>query len=161
MKHPLRQAPRHDLLFEELSTSLVEAVRIGGRWIAAGAAALVVAGVSSGAALALPPYSVHITVQSTITKSSQFEIVVAGNSANLSRLIVFTDRRLCALTAGRESSHPKAVKIIAQNVVGAYSKVRTLQAKVVGQHEVCAYLRATPPSSLQRARATAAYNVVP
>ena len=135
------------------------------RRLIAGATVLAVGGAVSGQALALSPYTVHVSVvPSVVTKSHDFRITAAGRSSNASILTVFIDPHKCALTAKVEVTRPKAVKIISQTVVHHYTKTRVGTATVVGAHHVCAYLTAVPPQPsllLQYARATAPYTVVP
>jgi hypothetical protein len=124
-----------------------------------GLAACVLACTSTGAALAIVPYTVHLTVPATVTKGNPFSVAAAGYSANLSQLTVFLDNRVCAKTSAREDSHPKAVKIITAPVVGNYTKTQTAHALILGTHHACAYLTAPPPAGFPRAHAAASYTV--
>jgi hypothetical protein len=131
--------------------------------LAAGFAALALVVAGSAAALASAPYTVKVkVVPNIILKSSPFTVTATGLSANTSQLAVFLDQNMkCAKTAATEALHPKAVKIISQVVVGAYTKTASFAALHLGLHHACGYLTGLPPQSLPRARSTAPYKVVP
>ena len=110
-------------------------------------------------ASALLPYSVHVRVVPTpVAKGSDLRVIANGNSSNTSILVVFLDRQACATTATDERGHP-ATEIIDHAVVGLYKRSRTVLARVAGSHYACAYLIATPPGTLTRGYASAAYAV--
>jgi hypothetical protein len=112
-----------------------------------------------GPALAMPPYTVHITVPSTVKKGQTFDLRVYGFSANTSKLAVFRDNAACATTAALEHTHPGATQFIGQNVTGNYAVTKSLTAVTAGKHYICAYLTGLPPQSLPRAHAMASYTV--
>jgi hypothetical protein len=114
----------------------------------------------AGAAAAQPPYTVSVSVPSTVKLSAPFTVVAAGYSANLSQLTVFHDNQACASTASAESAHPHAVVSVSQQVVNSYSVSRTFTAVSLGSHYFCAYLTSLPPAPLPRAQAFAAYTTV-
>jgi hypothetical protein len=130
-------------------------------WLTAGLAALALTLATTGGALAQTPYTTHISVPSTVKKSSPFTLTVDGFSANLSQLTVFHDQQACASTAAGERMHTHAVVSIAKQVVNSYSVTRTFTAVTLGTHYFCAYLASLPPASLPRAHAFASYVTVP
>jgi len=132
------------------------------RLVVAAVASLGLAGaLAADVASALVPYSVHVRVVPTpVAKGSDFRVIANGNSSNTSILVVFLDRQACATTATDERSHP-ATEIIDHAVVGLYKRSRTILARVAGNHYACAYLIATPPATLTRGHASAAYAVSP
>jgi len=114
---------------------------------------------AAGAAFALLPSAVHVrVVPAPVAKGSDFRVIANGNSSNASILVVFLDRQACASTAAEERSHA-ATEIIDHPVVGLYKRSRTVLARVAGNHYACAYLIATPPATLTRGQASAAYAV--
>jgi hypothetical protein len=133
--------------------------RSSGRVIRVCVATLAATGFLCGVAMAMAPYTVHITVPGTVKKSHSFVLKVFGFSANASQLTVFRANQTCAATAARERMVPGAVQIINQNVVNSYSVSKPGKAQVLGKHYVCAYLTGLPPQSLPRAHAKAAYTV--
>jgi hypothetical protein len=63
----------------------------------------------------------------------------------------------CAPTSAADAAVPTNVLTFSGKVVGAYVRVKPETAKVAGNHFACAYLTATPPSTLPRAKASAPY----
>jgi hypothetical protein len=124
-------------------------------------AAIAVAGVTSPAALAMAPYSVHVKVPSFVKKGTSFTLTVYGNSANLSLLRVFHDNKACGSTVPQESSHPHAVLWFKKQVVNSYSVTPSYVAGATGQHYLCTYLTSVPPPSpgMLRAEQAAVYTV--
>lgn len=128
----------------------------------------ITAGVLAGAVLsstasASGPYTVTVkVVPSNVPLNGHFTVTASGASANLSRLFVYLNpTKPCAITAAIDATLPGDTLIINPpiGVVHAYSKSATATAKVAGTHHACAYLRATAPSTLPRARASAPYTV--
>ncbi len=125
--------------------------------IGIGLIALAISGASTGAAVALPPYTVHIKVPSTVKKGQQFDLKVSGNSANTSVLRVFLANRACAIRASREALRPHAKTIILKQVTGLYTVTKSPRSLTSGTHYVCAYLTGLPPQSFPRAHASATF----
>jgi hypothetical protein len=121
--------------------------------------ALVAGGAMCGTAVAMSPYTVHLSLPSTAKKGTSFHLRVYGESANTSKLTVFHDNAACATTSAREHARAGAMLFISKNVTGAYSVSATGHAVAVGKHYICAYLTGLPPQSLPRAHAMAAYTV--
>jgi hypothetical protein len=135
-----------------------------------GIAALVLAGVLSGVALAGSPYTVTVkVVPTTAPVPGTFKVTASGLSSNLSRLKVFLNAAAaCAPTAAADAAIAGDVLIISpvSGVVHAFVRSRTLStvagatgARSPGRHEACAYLVAWPPSTLPRAHASVSYAV--
>ena len=140
------------------------------RRLAAGAAAVAVAGCLTGAALAGSPYTVAVkVVPATTPIPGTFKVTASGLSANLSRLKVFLNTaKACAPTAAADAAIAGDVLVIApaSGVVHAYTRSKSFTTvagatgpRGEGRHEACAYLIAWPPSTLPRAHASASYAV--
>jgi hypothetical protein len=102
-------------------------------------------------------------VKPTVPIANPFSVVVTGESANTSRLIVYLNKtQKCAKTAALDAAHPGDAVIINTMVTGAYSKTQPEVAHFLGRHYACAYLRSLPPPTpvLLRARAGAPYTVI-
>jgi len=111
-----------------------------------------------GTALASAPYSVHLTVPSSVNKGARIMVKATGSARERSRLTVFLDTGNCASSAAAESGHPHSSRIINLGVAHGFAKSHTLTANGLGKQYACAYLNA--PASRTRARARASFTVV-
>jgi hypothetical protein len=136
--------------------------------LAAATAAISLAALWAPGASASSPYTLKLAAApKTAPLPGAFKVTASGSSSNTSRLEVFLNAtKPCAATAAVEAKTSGDVLELSTTVVHSYSKSKTLvtltkvgSPQGPGSHQACAYLLATAPSSLQRAKANAPYAV--